>query len=89
MATDNNRRYQRIKHGADIRVCSDVDTVYTFEMRDFSESGIFLLCDDTSFVEVDDTVTVQTLEFDGAPVINARIARIEPNQGFAVEFILD
>lgn len=87
MATENNRKHNRIKHSADIRVCSDVDTVYTLEMRDFSESGIFLFCDDTAIVELDDEVTVQTLEFDGAPVITARVVRIEGNHGFAVEFV--
>lgn len=87
MTTENDRRHERIKHRADIRVCREQDLVYTLEMRDFSESGLYLLCDDTSIIALDEQITVQTLEFDGAPVLDAKIIRVEANKGFAVEFV--
>lgn len=45
MTTENQRRHERIKHSAEIRVSADEDMVYTLEMRDFSETGMYLfLC---------------------------------------------
>jgi hypothetical protein len=87
MTTENQRRHKRLKHQADIRVRSDEDTVYTFQMYDSSESGIYLLCDDTSIVEIGDKVTLKTLEFDGAPILDARVLRVEADRGFAVQFL--
>jgi hypothetical protein len=87
MAGINNRKHQRLKHSATIRVCSGSDITNTFDMRDFSESGMFLLCDDTQFLHLEDEVTVQTMELEDAPILKASVVRIEENIGFAVTFL--
>jgi hypothetical protein len=56
------------------------------DMRDFSESGLFLLCAGQLALAIGDTVQVQTTEFDDAPVQTCKVVRIQPGVGFAVEF---
>jgi hypothetical protein len=86
MASKNQRRHERIKHQANIQVSAESE-IYTFEMRDFSESGLYLSCSDTRFVSLQDQVKIQTLEFEGAPILDAIVVRLDDNTGFAVEFI--
>ncbi len=82
----SNRKHQRLKHSASIRVCSGSGKTYTFDMRDFSEGGMFVLCEDTQVIKLGDEITVQTLEMDDAPILRASVVRIEENAGFAVTF---
>ena len=86
MVVANQRRHNRVKHQAKIQVVANAES-YTFEMCDFSDSGLYLFCDDTSIVNIQEQVKVQTLEFEGAPVLDAEVVRLEENIGFAVEFI--
>tara|TARA_R110001606_G_scaffold395664_2_gene568459 strand:- start:74882 stop:75151 length:270 start_codon:yes stop_codon:yes gene_type:complete len=89
MSTINNRRDQRLKHGAKIKLFADQNLEMTLEMRDFSDSGLYVYCSDTSNIHLGDNVEVQTLEMDDAPILPSKVRRIEPNVGFAIEFILD
>lgn len=89
MSTINNRRDERLKHLATVRFFAAPNIEMILVMRDFSNSGLFLLCADTSNVQLDDDVQVQTLEFDDAPIVPSRVRRIEQNVGFAIEFVLD
>lgn len=86
MVVTNQRRHERIKHRANIQVSASSE-VYTLEMRDFSESGMYLFCADTSIVTLSDHIKVQTLEFDDAPILDAVVVRLESDIGFAVEFV--
>ncbi len=86
MAKQDLRKHERIKHQANIQVSAETE-VYTFEMRDFSESGLYLFCSDTRFIKLQQRVRVQTLEFEGAPILDAKVVRLEDNVGFAIEFI--
>ena len=83
--TINKRRHERIKHTASIKVLMHPETSHVLEMRDFSDSGLYLHCED-NIVEVGDKVEVQTLEMKDAPVLAAKVIRIIKNKGFAVEF---
>ena len=76
MTVANQRRHNRVKHQANIQVVANAES-YTLEMRDFSDSGLYLFCDNTSIVEVQEHVKVQTLEFDGAPILDAEVVRLE------------
>tara|TARA_R110002050_G_scaffold1244_4_gene8631 strand:+ start:63791 stop:64060 length:270 start_codon:yes stop_codon:yes gene_type:complete len=89
MSTINKRRHQRLKHGAKIRVIIGPDLEMILDMRDLSDSGLFLNCSDTSKVQLGTDVEVQTLEIDDAPILPSKVRRIEPNVGFAIEFMLD
>jgi hypothetical protein len=86
MADKSQRRHERVKHQANIQVSAESE-IYTFEMRDFSESGLYVFCSDTHFVHLQDQVKVRTLEFEDAPTLDAVIVRLDDNSGFAVEFI--
>jgi hypothetical protein len=86
--TIDNRRHERIKHAANLRVMTHPEQVYTLGMRDFSESGLYVVTNDTSIVELDNMVEVQTLEIEDAPVLPSKVVRIDKT-GFAVEFQLD
>jgi len=83
-----NRRHERVKHVAKIRVVAHPDNVYTMEMRDFSESGLYVVAEDLSIVNLGDIVEVQTLEIDDAPIIPSKVVRID-SKGFGLEFLLD
>jgi len=85
--SDNKRRHDRIKHFAKIRVLPPPGKAVIVNMRDFSESGLFLVYKDAPFVSVGDIVEVNTMEFEGAPVQKCKVIRVEPEQGFAVEFL--
>jgi len=87
MTEKNKRRHNRLKHSAEIRVLTPPGVAVVVNMQDFSESGLYLLCNDTDFVKIDDIVNVNTLEFEDAPIQKAKVIRIEAGKGFAVEFI--
>tara|TARA_R110002049_G_scaffold285705_6_gene467216 strand:+ start:913 stop:1182 length:270 start_codon:yes stop_codon:yes gene_type:complete len=89
MTTINNRRDERLRHVAKIRFFAEPNIEKILDMRDFSSSGLFLLCADTNGISLGDDVRVQTLEFDDAPIVPSKIRRIEQHVGFAIEFILD
>jgi len=85
MTANSKRKHERIKHHANIQISAE-SQVHTFEMRDFSESGLYVFCSDTSFIQLQQKVNVQTLEFEDAPILEATVVRLEDNIGFAVEF---
>ncbi len=88
MTINHNRRHQRLKHRASIKLFAAPNIEMTLDMRDFSDSGLYVFCSDTSFIKLDDLVEVQTLEMNDAPILKAIVKRLEVNTGFAVEFIL-
>jgi len=89
MSTHNKRRDQRLKHVVKIKFFAVPNIEIILEMRDFSDSGLFLICPDTNIIHIGDDVQVQTLEIDDAPIVASKVRRIEQHVGFAIEFILD
>lgn len=87
MDNSDQRKHVRLKHRAKIRLTID-GAVQVVDMRDFSESGLYLSCVE-ELVNVDEIVEVQTLEIEDAPVRKVRVVRVEPGQGFAAEFIMN
>jgi hypothetical protein len=83
--TINKRRHARIKHRASIKVLTHPEKSHVLEMKDFSDSGLYLQCPE-NLVEIGDSVEVQTLEMEDAPVLAAKVIRIIKGKGFAVEF---
>ncbi len=83
--TINKRRHARIKHTANIKVLMHPETSHVLEMKDFSDSGLYLHCTE-NIVGIGDKVEVQTLEMDEAPILAAKVIRIIKGKGFAVEF---
>lgn len=90
MDRSNQRRHMRLKHPAKIRIfLAQNSGVFLTTLRDFSESGLFLLCPDSELPAVGTLIEVQTTEFPDAPIQTVKVVRIEPSQGFGVEFIPD
>lgn len=86
---DNKRRHPRIKHRAKIRMTMPASAAaVVLDMRDFSETGVFLLCSNDFMPPIGALVEVQTTEFDDAPVQTAVVVRVEPGVGFGLEFTL-
>lgn len=84
---DNKRRHPRLKHRAKIRLTLPaLAEAVVVDMRDFSETGLFLFCADESMPPIGALVEVQTTEFDDAPVQTAVVVRVEPGVGFGLEF---
>lgn len=87
---EQKRRHPRLRHRAKIKVVSaNLSDETLLDMRDFSESGLYLFVKGSPDLEVGTDVEVQTTEFEGAPVQHARVVRVEPGVGFAVEFRFD
>ncbi|AEG01349.1 PilZ domain-containing protein [Methylomonas methanica] len=84
----DQRRHPRLKHRAKIRVIPPQPSdLFLAHMRDFSDSGLFLLCSDELTPALNTIVEVQTTEFEGAPIRATKVVRIEPGVGFGVKFI--
>ncbi len=84
----NQRRHTRLTHLAKVRLTvSGSSDVYVLDMRDLSESGLFLLAPKGPAPSLNSIVKAQTTEFDDAPVQTARVVRLEEGVGFAVEFM--
>ena len=88
MSDRNDRRHDRVKHRANIRVLTQPEEIIVLEMRDFSDSGLYVICDDTTIVGLGNNVEVQTLEIEDAPILPSTVVRIDKT-GFAVEFDFD
>lgn len=84
--SNNKRRHVRLRHSAEISLQIPPDDPVIVKMRDFSDSGLYLL-GYVNNVELGDIVSLKTLEFDDAPTQQGKVVRIEQGQGFAVEFI--
>ena len=61
---------------------------YEVATRDMSNTGLFLVWDEPLDLKVGDTITVQTLDIEDAPIISALIVRVETG-GFAVTYVFD
>lgn len=84
---DNKRRHPRLKHRAKIRMTVPASAeAVVVDMRDFSETGLFLLCSAEFMPPIGALVEVQTTEFDDAPIQTAVVVRLEPGVGFGLEF---
>jgi len=88
MSEINNRRHERVKHRAKIRVITHSEGVYELDMQDFSESGLYVVTENNSIVKLGDSIEVQTLELDDAPILPSKVMRVD-KRGFAVEFDFD
>lgn len=85
---DNNRRHPRLKHRAKIRMTVPASSEpIVVDMRDFSETGLFLLCAREFMPPIGTVIEVQTTEFDDAPIQMAAVVRVEPDVGFGLEFL--
>lgn len=85
---NNQRRHARLSHRAKIRLTvPDLSQVFILDMRDFSESGLFLLAPHEATPPINSLVEVQTTEFEDAPLQAGRVVRLEEGVGFAVEFL--
>lgn len=82
------RRHPRLKHRAEIRVIiPELSQIFLANLRDLSESGLFLTTKSELPIVVGHILEVQTTEFEGAPIQNVRVVRVLPGEGFAVEFV--
>jgi len=86
----NQRRHPRLEHLAQIKVTvlsSSREFIAT--MRDFSESGLFLIFPFDPEIQLGSLLTVQTTEIEDAPVQKVSVVRMENNVGYGVQFVLD
>ena len=87
MASIKNRQHDRIDHKAKVKLIISSGNERVLEMRDFSDSGLFISCPTQGFIVLGDEVKVQTLEMEGAPIIKSKVVRFVENKGFAIKFI--
>jgi hypothetical protein len=90
MNENENRRHTRLNHHAEIKVVMpDATQTLQVNMKDLSESGLFLMCEKQIIPPIGTIVQVQTTEFEGAPIQQAKVIRVEEGVGFGVEFLLE
>jgi hypothetical protein len=73
---------------AGVRMTHPTAGEHILKTRDMSHTGAYLLTRDQISLEPADKVTIQSIDIDDAPIIEAEIVRIE-SDGFAVRYLLD
>jgi len=85
---NNNRRHIRLPHRANVKLIAKPPAkTADLQTRDFSDSGLYLKCEMDTLLEVGSLVEVQVLDIEDALVQRARVVRVEPGKGIAVEFL--
>lgn len=83
-----NRGAVRTTFRAQIKMTHPEVGVYEVVTRDMSHSGLFLIWKEPFDIKIDDIISVQTLDIEDAPIIRARVVRIESG-GIAVTYVFD
>lgn len=84
----DNRRHPRLLHRAKLKVTVPCQAKqFLADMRDFSESGLFIMTPMDLSLNKGTLLEVQTTEFEDAPVQTVKVVRIEPGVGVGVEFV--
>lgn len=78
----------RTSFRAQIRLTHPQVGVYEVVTRDMSNTGLYLIWKEPIEVKIGDIISVQTLDIEDAPVINAKVVRVETD-GFAVMYVFD
>jgi len=82
------RRHLRLPHRANVKLIAKPPAkTASLQSRDFSDSGLYLKCQMDILLEVGSIVEVQVLDIEDALVQRARVVRVEPGKGIAVEFL--
>jgi hypothetical protein len=83
----NQRRHARFCHQAKVRLLVPPSTqTLLLNMKNFSEGGLYLSCTDGVLPPLGALVEVQTTEFPDAPILKARVVRVEEGAGIGLEF---
>lgn len=72
------RQYIRTAFTAGIRLIHPSVGELQVSMRDMSDGGVFLFTGDQVDLDIGETVQIQALDIEDAPVLSARIVRREP-----------
>lgn len=87
MTEENKRRHPRLSHRARLNLFLEPGRCIGVTMRDFSDSGLYLLYPEAAEADLGHVYQVQTTEFPDAPIRSIKVMRIEPGLGLGVEFI--
>jgi len=79
------RKYVRTEFSGPVKVMHPQLGSMEAELRDISNGGIFLFTGDQLGLPVGEVVRVQAQDLEDAPVLNARIVRVEA-KGIALMF---
>ena len=85
---NEKRSDTRTAFRAGVRMTHPTAGAHILKTRDMSHTGAYLLTRDEIGLQLKDQVTIQSIDIDDAPVIEAEIVRIEAG-GFAVRYLLD
>ncbi len=80
------RQHLRTAFGAEVTLTHPALGERRVAMRDMSDGGIFILIGDQSGLEMGDVVQVQAVDLEDAPLLSARVVRIE-SSGVGLMFI--
>ena len=78
----------RTSFRAQIRLTHPQVGEYEVVTRDMSNTGLYLIWKEPIEVNIGEIISVQTLDIEDAPVINAKVVRVE-SDGFAVMYVFD
>lgn len=82
------RQHIRTAFSAEIRLIHPAVGELKVNMRDMSDGGVFLFTGDRVDLSVGDTVQIQALDIEDAPILSARVMRRDP-EGVGLMFLLD
>ena len=79
------RQYVRTAFRAHVKLMHPDGGEYEVEMRDMSDGGVFLKIDNLDDFPIGQTVRIQSLDIEDAPVLSARVVRHE-SEGIGLMF---
>lgn len=80
------RKHVRTEFSGHVKVMHPAIPATKMEMRDLSDGGIFVFVPGDITLEVGDTVKVQSVDIDDAPLLSAQIVRRDED-GIALMFV--
>ncbi len=85
---NEKRSDTRTAFRAGVRMTHPSAGEHILKTRDMSHTGAFLILKEAIDLKPADKITIQSVDIDDAPVLEAEIVRIEAD-GFAIRYLLD
>jgi hypothetical protein len=79
------RQHIRTAFSAQVKIIHPLVGELIVEMRDISNGGVYLLTGELANLEVGQELQLQAQDIEDAPVLTARVVRVEP-KGIALMF---
>ena len=82
------RKHPRLRHPQNVKLNFATGESMYVQAQDFSEIGLYLIYENGVVPELHSQIKIQVQGIPDAPILVAKVIRVEQGKGFAVEFVL-